>query len=62
MIDARNAIQCRQAQNNRGFVAGHSVDEGGTLLQVLDMLEDVDILRLAHTSNALHGISQRYLA
>ena len=26
------------------------------------MLEDVDILRLAHTSTVVHGILQRYLA
>ena len=40
----------------------HSVDEGGPLLQVLDMLEAVDLLRLVHTSSAMHGMLQRYLA
>ena len=40
----------------------NNVDEGGPLLQVLDMLEDVDILRLSHICSAMQGILQRYLA
>ena len=40
----------------------NNVDEGGPLLQVLHMLEDVDILRLSHTCSAMGGILQRYLA
>ena len=40
----------------------NSVDEGDPLLQVLYMLEDVDRLRLAHTSSAMHGMLWRYLA
>ena len=31
------------------LVLSNSVDEGGPLLQVLDMLEDVGLLRLSHT-------------
>ena len=31
------------------------------MLQVLDMLEDVDLFRLTHTSSAIHGMLQRYL-
>ena len=38
------------------------MDEGSPLLQVLDMLEDVDILRLSHTCSAMRRILQRYLA
>ena len=38
----------------------NNIDEGGPLLQVLDMLEDVDILRLCHTCSAMRGILQRY--
>ena len=33
----------------------NNIDECDRLLQVLDVLEDVDILRLAHTFNAMHG-------
>ena len=40
----------------------NNVDEGGPLLQVLNMLEDVDILRLSHTCSAMRGILQQYLA
>ena len=34
----------------------HSGNKGGTLLQVLDMLEDVDLLRLAHTSRGQESV------
>ena len=44
------------------LLLSNNVDEGGPLLQVLDMLEDVDILRLSHTCSAIPGILQRYLA
>ena len=44
------------------LLPSNNVDEGGPLLQVLDMLEDVDILRLSHTCSAMRGILQRYLA
>ena len=40
----------------------NNVDQGGPLLQLLAMLEDVDILRLVHPCSAGHGILQRYLA
>ena len=38
------------------LLPSNNVDEGGPLLQVLDMLEDVDILRLSHTCSAMRGI------
>ena len=44
------------------LLPSNNVDEGAPLLQVLDMLEDVDILRLSHTCSAMGGILQRYLA
>ena len=44
------------------LLPSNNVDEGGPLLQVLDMLEAVDILRLSHTCSALWGILQQYLA
>ena len=44
------------------LLPSNNVDEGGPLLQVLDMLEDVDILRLSHTCSAMRGILQWYLA
>ena len=44
------------------LLLSNGVDEGDPLLQVLDMLEDVDILRLAHMFSAMHGILQQYLA
>ena len=44
------------------LLPSNNVDEGGPLLQVLDMLADVDILRLSHTCSAMRGILQRYLA
>ena len=44
------------------LLPSNNVDEGGPLLQVLDMLEDVDILRLSHTCSAMREILQRYLA
>ena len=37
------------------LLPSNNVDEGGPLLQVLDMLEDVDILRLSHTCSAMRG-------
>ena len=37
------------------LLLSHNVDECGRLLQVLDILEYVDILRLAHAFNAMHG-------
>ena len=44
------------------LLPSNNVNEGGPLLQVLDMFEDVDILRLSHTCSAMRGILQRYLA
>ena len=44
------------------LLPSNNVDEGGPLLQVLDMLEDVDILRLSHTCSTMRGILQQYLA
>ena len=44
------------------LLPSNNVDEGGPLLQVLDMLEDVDILRLSHTCSAMRGMLQQYLA
>ena len=44
------------------FLPSNNVDEGCPLLQMLDMLEDVDILRLFHTCSVMHGILQRHLA
>ena len=44
------------------LLPSNNVDEVGPLLQMLDMLEDVDILRLSHTCSAMRGILQRYLA
>ena len=44
------------------LLPSNNVDERGPLLQVLDMLEDVDILRLSHTCSAMRGILQQYLA
>ena len=44
------------------FLLPHSVHKGGPLLRVLDMLENVDLLRLTHTSSAMYGMMlQRYL-
>ena len=40
------------------LLLSHSLDEDGLLLQVLDMLEDVDLLRLTHTSSAMHTMLQ----
>ena len=40
----------------------NNVDEGGPLLLVLDILEDVDILGLSHTCSAMRGMLQLYLA
>ena len=44
------------------LLPSNNVDEGGPLLQVLDMLEDLSILRFSHTCSAMRGILQRYLA
>ena len=44
------------------LLPSNNVDEGGPLLQVLDMLEDVDIQRLSHPRSAMRGILQQYLA
>ena len=38
------------------------MNEGGSLLHVLEMLEDADVLRLSHTFSNVHGILQQYLA
>ena len=40
------------------LLPSNNVDEGGPLLQVLDILEDVDILRLSHTCSVMRGILQ----
>ena len=44
------------------LLLSNNVDEWGPLLQVLDMLGDVNILRLSHTCSAMRGILQQYLA
>ena len=44
------------------LLPSNNVDEGGPLLEVLDMLENVAILKLSHTCSAMRGILQRYLA
>ena len=44
------------------LLPSNNVDEGGPLLQVLGILEDVDILRLSHTCSAMRGLLERYLA
>ena len=44
------------------LLPSNNVDTGGPLLWVLDILEDIDILSLAHTCSAMHGILQQYLA
>ena len=36
----------------------NNFDEGGPLLRVLDMLEGVDILKLAHTCSVMHRFLQ----
>ena len=38
------------------LLPSNNVDEGGPLLQMLDMLEDVHILRLSNTCSAMRGI------
>ena len=43
------------------LLPSNNVDEGCTLLQVFDMLEDVDILRLSHTCSAMRGMLQQDL-
>ena len=42
------------------LLPSNNVDEGGPLLQVLDMLEDVDILRLSHTRQGFHDMSLQW--
>ena len=46
-----HAMQCNEDKLKviGALLPSHSVDEGGPLLQVLDMLEDVGLLRLSHT-------------
>ena len=44
------------------LLPSHRVDEGGPLLQVLDILKYVDRLKLARTSSAMHGMLRRYFA
>ena len=59
-----HAMQCNEDKLKviGALLPSHSVDEGGPLLQVLDMLEDVDLPRLIHTASAMHGMLQQYLA